>query len=351
MNNEVLFFIIFLFVVLFLLLLDLGLFSKKYHAITLRESLLWTALWISLALGFYVFLRFYGHLIHNPENLDTLSAIISKYHHPVNISGLSFADAITVYNKNLSLEYLTGYIIEYSLSVDNVFVILLIFLSFGVDERYYKKVLFWGILGAVVMRFIFIFLLSALIIKFSWVLLIFGGFLVLTAGKMMWDFISHKKEKVNVEKHIVVRFTSRYFNVYPRFADHRFMLKENGRFFITPLFLVLLVIEFSDVIFAVDSVPAIFSVTLDPYIVFFSNIFAIIGLRSLFFLVSSVMQKFYLLKAGLAVLLAFVGIKMLIHPIFHIEIDTLTSLIIILSILSLSVTLSLLIPKKQVLED
>jgi tellurite resistance protein TerC len=345
MNNEILFFIIFLIVVLFLLFLDLGIFSKRYHAISFRESLGWTTLWVSLALGFYVFLRFYGHLIHNPSSIEEISSLINKFQHPVVLDGLSFEEAIKAYNRNLSLEYLTGYIIEYSLSVDNVFVILLIFLSFGVDPKYYKKVLFWGILGAIVMRFIFIFLLSALIIKFHWIIYVFGGFLVYTGGHMLWDFIRNKKEKVDIEKHIVVRFASRHFNVYPRFAGHRFWLRENGKFFITPLFLVLLVIEFSDVIFAVDSVPAIFSVTLDPYIVFFSNIFAIIGLRSLFFLVSSIMEKFWLLKAGLAVLLAFVGLKMLAHS--FLPIDTVTSLVIIVSILFSSVLLSLVFPRKE----
>jgi tellurite resistance protein TerC len=188
-------------------------------------------------------------------------------------------------------------------------------------------------------------MLSALIIEFQWIIYIFGGFLVYTGAHMLWNFIRNKKEKVDVEKHIVVRVASRYFNVYPRFAGHRFWLRENGKLFITPLFLVLLVIEFSDVIFAVDSVPAIFSVTLDPYIVFFSNIFAIIGLRSLFFLVSSIMEKFWLLKAGLAILLAFVGLKMLVHS--WVPLDTVTSLVIILSILVLSITLSFLIPRQR----
>lgn len=347
MQSEFLFFGIFLVVVIFLLLVDLGLFSRRYHTVKFREALVWSALWILCALAFYVFLMFYGNLLHQVSTAEGVTALIEEYHHPISIAGLSDAAAVAEYNKNLSLEYLTGYVIEKSLSVDNVFVILLIFLSFRVDPKYYKRVLFWGILGAIIMRFIFIFLLSALIHEFYWILFLFGGFLILTGGKMMLDFIRKKKEEINVERHPVVRFASKYFSVYPRFAGHKFWLRENGKFYITPLFLVLLVIEFFDVVFAVDSVPAIFSVSHDPFIVFFSNIFAIIGLRSLFFLISSIIEKFHLLKLGLSLLLIFVGLKMLVPLVVEgYHIPTTTSLIVILSILGLSVLLSLVIKKR-----
>jgi len=328
----------FIIIILFILFLDLGLFTKRNHAVTFKESIGWTVLWISLAVGFFLLLRSFGYFIHGIENYEQLAEVIQKYNHSIDISGLTFAEAISVYNKNLSLEYLTGYIIEYSLSVDNVFVILMIFVSFGVQQEYYKKVLFWGILGAVVMRFIFIFLLSALITKFDWILIIFGGILLFTVAKMLWDIIHHKEERIDPEKHPVVRFSARYFNVYPKYVEHRFLVREGGRLFITPLLVVLLVIEFSDVIFAVDSVPAIFSVTKDPHIVFYSNIFAIIGLRSLFFLISNIVNIFHYLKYGLLVLLAFIGVKLILHNI--IEISTVQSLVIVSLILAASILLS-----------
>jgi tellurite resistance protein TerC len=251
-----------------------------------------------------------------------------------------------VFNKNLSLQYITGYIIEYSLSLDNVFVILLIFLSFNIPEKLYKKVLFWGILGAIVMRFIFIFTLSAVITKFAWVMYLFGLFLVFTAVKMLMDFLKKKEEKIDIEHHPMVRFTKKFFPVHPHFEGEKFFVKKNRILYATPLFIALMVIEFSDLIFAVDSVPAIFAVTLDPYIVFFSNIFAIMGLRSLFFLVSHFFSKFFFLKLGLAVLLAFIGLKMLAHDFY--KISTNVSLIVISSILVLSIVASLIHNKREV---
>jgi tellurite resistance protein TerC len=265
----------------------------------------------------------------------------------MNISGMSFADALSEYNRNLSLQFLTGYIIEYSLSMDNVFVILLIFISFNVPEKFYKRVLFWGILGAIVMRFIFIFVLSAVIHRAEWVLYIFGAFLIFTAAKMAIDFFKHSEKKIDVEHHPMVRFAKRFFPVHPKFEEHKFWVKKNHIWYMTPLFLVLLVVEFSDLIFAVDSVPAIFAVTRDPYIVFFSNIFAIMGLRSLFFLLSHFFNKFYYLKAGLAALLGFIGIKMMLPVINEsMKIPTEASLIIILGILALSIVASLLRKEK-----
>jgi tellurite resistance protein TerC len=221
---------------------------------------------------------------------------------------------------------------------------LMIFLSFGVNKKYYKKVLFWGILGAIVMRFVFIFVSAALIAKFAWILYIFGGFLVITGVVMFTN--RNKEAKIDPHHHPVVRFTSRYFLVYPRQVGERFFIRKGGLFYLTPLFLVLLVIEFTDVIFAVDSVPAIFAVTKDPYIVFFSNIFAILGLRSLFFLLMNFMTRFRYLKHGLAFLLVFIGLKMLLHhPLEEIGFKTIHSLIIIVLILGTSVALSIFLKK------
>ncbi len=327
--SEIIFFSSFIVGILIILFIDLGLFSKNYRAISFKESLFWTSIWVSLALGFYVFLKFKGHWVHDATALDHIQLLVDRFQHPIDISGLGLAEAIHVYNSNLALEYLTGYIIEYALSVDNVFVMILIFMSFGVDERYYKKVLFWGILGAIVMRFVFIFLSAALILKFHWVLYVFGAFLLMTAMKMFYESLKGIQTQIDTKRHPVVRFLSKHFRVYPTFVRHKFFITKDHRTYITPLFIVLMVIEFSDVIFAVDSVPAIFSVTKDPYIVFFSNIFAIIGLRSLFFLISSMVSRFRYLKFGLSVLLGFVGVKMLLPAVSDFHISTKESLMII----------------------
>ena len=339
-SNEMIFFAAFIFLILLMLFIDLGVFSKNSHVVSLKESVIWTTVWVSLSVLFYFFLRHYGNLIHGYDTLGEIQASIEKFKHPLSIEGLTYDQALDVFNKNLALQYITGYIIEYSLSLDNVFVILLIFLSFNVPEKYYKRVLFWGILGAIVMRFIFIFSLSAIIVKFSWVMYLFGLFLVFTAFKMFWDFVKKKEAKIDVEHHPMVRLTRKFFPVHPKFEGEKFWIKKNKIVYVTPLFIVLMVIEFSDLIFAVDSVPAIFAVTQDPYIVFFSNIFAIMGLRSLFFLVSHFFSKFFFLKVGLAALLAFIGLKMLTHDFF--EITTKVSLIVISGILATSIVASII---------
>ena len=223
---------------------------------------------------------------------------------------------------------------------------VLIFTAFAVSPKYYHKVLLWGIIGAVIMRFIFIFVGAALIAQFHWVLYLFGAFLVYT-GIMM--FINRNEEQeIDTEKHRVVRFASKYFAVHPRFEGSKFFVKINARKLITPLFLVLIIIEVTDLVFAVDSIPAIFSVTRDPYIVFFSNIFAIMGLRSMFFLLVNVIDKFHYLKTGLAVLLAFIGLKMLAGEYAaKAGLTTSVSLLIIMAILGISVIASLLFPKQE----
>lgn len=340
MTNEILIFTGFILLILLLLFIDLGVFSKNSHVVSFRESIVWTSIWISFALAFYLLILFYGHLLHGIDSMDKLEKVVQYYQHPLQLEGLSLQEAISAFNKILSLQYLTGYIIEYSLSLDNVFVILLIFISFSVPEKYYKRVLFWGILGAIVMRFIFIFLLSALIHEAEWILILFGGILIFTGGRMAKDFIAGTEKKFDVEHHPVVRMARKLFAVHPHFVENKFWLRINGKLFITPLFIVLLVIEFSDLIFAVDSVPAIFAVSRDPFIVFFSNVFAIMGLRSLFFLVSHIFSKFYYLKIGLSALLIFIGVKMIIHFV-KIDIPLQMSLLIICGILAISVVASL----------
>jgi len=328
-------------------MIDLGVFSRKSHVIKLREALGWSFIWIVLALSFYIFIRNHGDLIHGIKNSQQLQEITTKYNHPIQLSSHSFEENLNNYNSNLSLEFITGYLIEYSLSVDNIFVMIMIFLSFAVEKKYYKRVLFWGIFGAIIMRFIFIFLSSALIQQFYWVLYFFGALLIFTGIRM---YISRNKEdRIEPEKHPVVKFTSKYFAVYPKYVNHHFWIRNKGKLLITPLFVVLLVIEFSDVLFAVDSVPAIFSVTKDPYIVFFSNIFAILGLRSLFFLVMKMMNSFVYLKHGLSVLLTFIGVKMFFNEwLKQHGFTTLHSLYVVLLILVVSIIASLFFKPKKV---
>ena len=344
--SEIGFFSVFMVFVFLMLLLDLGVFTRSYHKVGFTEATIWSIVWIGVSILFYFFLIHFGYLVHGIDTLEEIQERIMEYKHPIDISGLGFDEALKRYEKNLALEYLTGYIIEKSLSVDNIFVIIMIFLAFGVDEMYYKRVLLWGIIGAVIMRFIFIFAGAALVREFDWVLYIFGLILVFTGIKLYLD--RNKKNRIDPARHPMVRFASKYFRVHKSFVGHKFFVKIDGKRYMTPLFLVLLVIEFSDVIFAVDSIPAIFAISKDPYIIFFSNVFAILGLRALFFLMASILKKFYYLKIGLSVLLTFIGIKMLVHePIKEIGFSTIHSLYIILGILSVSILASIFFPPKE----
>ncbi len=341
--NEIIFFSSFLLLISLFLFLDLGVFDKKSHIISFRESIIWTSIWVTLAVIFFFFIRHFGYLIHGIDDIEQLKMVASKYQEKFSIDNLSFTEALKVYQQNLSLEYITGYIIEYSLSIDNIFVIILVFSSFGIHQMHYKRILFWGIIGAVIMRFTFIFLSSALIQKYEWILYVFGAFLVFTGVKMFLD--RNKTQEVNPEKNPIVKWLSKRFPITKELHGQKFMVKINGKVNLTPLFICLVVIELTDLIFAVDSVPAIFSVTKDPYIVFFSNIFAILGLRSLFFLVNNIMNMFRFLKIGLAVLLTFIGVKMLaVHWLESIGFETQHSLYIIFGIISLSIIASIFIP-------
>ena len=347
--NELVFMLSFLGLVTLLLFLDLGVFHKKDHEISFKEATIWTCVWISVALLFYVFIYFKAELIHGVENINQLVELNARHGHNIKFDLLApFADNIELYRKAMSLEYLTGYLIEKSLSIDNIFVMIMIFMSFGVDKKYYHRVLFYGILGAIVLRFCFIFGASALIQRFHWILLLFGIILIFTGIKMFVD--RNKKESINTEEHPLVRFLSKRKMVSPAFHGHDFFVRLDHKKLCTPLFVVLIIIELSDVVFAFDSIPAIFSVTQDPYIVFFSNIFAILGLRSLFFMLESVMDKFIYLKIGLSVLLVFIGVKMLLPDIFGLHIDTDISLLVVLGILTISILGSILFPKKNTVE-
>jgi tellurite resistance protein TerC len=289
--------------VLAMLAIDLGVFHRKAHVVSLRESLSWSGVWVALALLF-------------------------------NLGVWHFAGSTK------ALEFFTGYLIEKSLSIDNVFVFALLFGYFAVPPLHQHKVLFWGILGALVMRAIMIVAGAALITQFSWIIYLFGAFLVLTGLKMIFK----REEEIHPERNPLVRLFKRFIPVTSDYRGDRFFVRENGVLFATPLFVVLLLVEFTDLIFAVDSIPAIFAVTTDPFIVYTSNVFAILGLRSLYFALAGVMDKFHYLKVGLGVVLTFVGIKMLlVHTAY--KIDTLVSLAVIVLILTASVFASLRWPK------
>lgn len=318
------FFLLFMVFVSVMLTLDLTVFHKKDHVIGVKEAAVWTGIWITLALGFALLVLLFGDWMMPPDSSVT---------------------DLAAYRREMFSEFLAGYFIEESLSIDNIFVMIMIFASFGIKREYYHRVLFWGIFGAIVLRFIFIFAIGAVVAKVSWILAIFGVILVYSGFKM---FRPQSDEEIDTANHPVVRFASKHFHVTKQSYGHDFFHRENGRLMLTPLFLVLLVIEFSDIIFAVDSIPAVFSVTKNPVIVYTSNILAIMGLRSLFFLLSDIADRFWLLHYGLGVLLSFIGVKMIGGELFSWHIPTLVSLAVILAILILSILLSLLFhqPKK-----
>ncbi len=290
--------------VLGMLALDLGVFHRKAHVVSFKESIAWTIVWVSLAMLFNLGI---AHYMGNDKGL----------------------------------EFFTGYVIEKSLSVDNVFVFALLFSYFAVPTLYQHKVLFWGIFGALIMRAIMIALGAKLITEFAWIIYVFGAFLILTGLKMIFK----REEEIHPERNPIVRWFKKLMPVTADFRGARFFVMENGVRHATPLFVVLILVEISDVIFAVDSIPAIFAVTTDPFIVYTSNVFAILGLRSLYFALAGVMDKFHYLKIGLGLVLTFVGVKMLLG---HTEwkIDTHLSLAVIVLILSGAVVASLLFPMK-----
>ncbi|MCC6354109.1 MAG: TerC family protein [Verrucomicrobiae bacterium] len=292
--------------VLAMLALDLGVFHRKAHAVSFKESITWTIVWVALALCFNA-----GVWWH--------------------------------FGEKKGVEFLTGYLIEKSLSMDNVFVFALLFSYFAVPAQYQHKVLFWGILGALVMRAIMIAVGAVLISKFVWIIYVFGAFLILTGIKMIFK----REQAIHPDRNPIVLWFKRLMPVTPDYRGDRFFVVEAGRRCATPLFVVLILVEFTDLIFAVDSIPAIFAITTDPFIVYTSNVFAILGLRSLYFALAGMMHKFHYLKIGLGVILVFVGIKMLLaHSPY--KIDTVLSLAVVATILAASIVVSLLRPASSV---
>ena len=294
----------FIIFVILLLALDLGVFHRKSHEVKIKEALIWSTVWISLALIFN-----YGVYLYMGQEK--------------------------------ALEFLTGYLIEKSLSVDNLFVFIMLFSFFNVEPKYQHKVLFWGIIGALIMRAIFIFAGVAIISKFHWVIYIFGAFLVFTGIKMLF----HKDEEVAPDKNPLVRLFKKFFPVTDQMHGGKFFVKINAKTFATPLFVVLLIVEFTDLIFAVDSIPAILAISSDTFIIFTSNVFAILGLRALYFALAGITKYFHFLKYGLSAILVFVGLKMVIVDFYKIPIAI--SLLTIMGILALSVILSIIFPQKE----
>ncbi|MBE3561863.1 MAG: TerC family protein [Ktedonobacteraceae bacterium] len=283
--------------VLALLALDLGVFHRKTHAVALKEALAWSVAWIVLSLAFNVGV----YLLSGPEP---------------------------------ALQFLTGYLIEKSLSVDNIFIFVLLFAYFRVPAEYQHRVLFWGVLGALVMRATLILVGAALLETFHWIIYLFGAFLIFTGIRMAF----HREQEVHPDKNPVVRLIRRVVPVKSDYAGKRFFVREHGKLFVTPLLIVLAVIETTDLIFALDSIPAIFAVTTDPFIVYTSNVFAILGLRSLYFVFARLVDKFYYLQIALAIILTFVGLKMVAADFYHVP--TIASLLFIALVLTIAVIAS-----------
>ena len=302
----------FILCVMVFLALDLGVFHRKAHVVKFKEALIWSSIWFLLSMLFA-------------------------------------ATLVPLRGKTEAVQFVTGYLIELSLSMDNVFVIALIFAYFRVPSQYQHRVLFWGILGALVMRGIMIGAGAVLIQRFLWTLYFFGAFLVFTGVKML--FVSD--DEINPEKNFVFRLAKKYFRVTPDFHGQKFSVREDGRFMLTPLALVLLMVETTDLIFAVDSIPAVFAVTRSPFIVFTSNVFAILGLRSLYFVLAGAIEYFRYLKIGLSFVLVFIGVKMLLDPHdqpekwFQVDIASSTSLLVVAAILATSIAMSVAVARRE----
>ncbi|MBI2967183.1 MAG: TerC family protein [Bacteroidetes bacterium] len=290
--------------VLLMLSLDLFIFHRKNKVMAVREALLWTGFWISLALVFNILIYYWK-------------------------------------GSKTALEFLTGYLIEESLSVDNLFVFLLIFSYFGMPREYQYRALFWGIIGTLILRIIFIFIGVALINSFHFVIYIFGLFLIYAGIRMLF----HKEEDVDLEKNPVLKFIRKRLRVTTGYESGRFFIRKNKRLYATSSFLVLVMLVIVDFFFALDSIPAIIAITQDPFIVYTSNVFAILGLRALYFAIAGVMQLFHFLNYGLSLILAFIGVKLLLQDFF--PIDTSVALITIAGILATTIILSLIFPKKE----
>lgn len=311
-QEETILFGIFATVIFVFLLIDLGFFNKSAHKITTKSALYQSIFWVLVSTAFGCLLYVYD-------------------------PGKSIA----------MVEYFSAYLTEYALSVDNIFVILLILKYFTVKEEYYHRILFWGILGAVVFRGVFIFVGALLIAKFHWILYVFGVFLLYSGIKIYFE---DSDEKIDPEKNPILRLCRKYLPITKDEMGGKFLVKENGKFMFTPLFLVIILIETTDLIFAVDSIPAAFAITQNEFLIYTSNIFAVMGLRAMFFLLSGIIDKFYLLQKGLSIILFFIGAKMLLEIIPY-EISPQLSFAVIIITLTLSIVFSVVVPRKDKAES
>lgn len=313
--------------VMLMLLLDLGVFHKKAHSVSFKEAGTWSVVWVSLALLFNVGLYYFSQWTFAQDSI---------------LMGTpGFIPEVAA--KQVSLEFLTGYLVEKSLAVDNIFIFMVVFSYFAIPSQYQHRILFYGILGALIFRAIFI-AMGSVLMQYEWVILFFGAFLIFTGAKMLFGTDKEPDPGANP----VLKLVRRFIPITPAIHGQKFFVRTEGKLYATPLFLALLFLEFSDIIFAVDSVPAIFAITNEPFIVFTSNIFAILGLRSMYFLLSNVMHRFHLLKFGLAFILIFVGMKMtFLNHMFGGKFPIAWSLGIIATILVGSIVASLLIKPKE----
>jgi tellurite resistance protein TerC len=311
-ERETILFVIFAVIILLFLVLDLGLFHKQAQKISTRSALYQSIFWVIIS-------SLFGFFIYAYDEAGAEGAV----------------------------EYFSAYLTEYALSVDNIFVILLILKYFQVNEAYYHRILFWGILGALVFRAIFIFVGALLIAKFHAILYFFGVFLLYSGIRIYFD---DGDEKIEPEKNPILKFCRRYLPVTKTEYGGSFMVKENGSWLFTPLFLVIILIETTDLLFAVDSIPAAFAITQNAFLIYTSNIFAVMGLRAMFFLLAGIIDKFYLLQKGLSIILFFIGAKMLLD-IWHIEVNVYLSFTVIIATLILSIIFSVLIPRAAEKDD
>lgn len=311
-ERETILFGVFAVIILLFLVLDLGLFHKQAHKISTKSALYQSIFWVMIS-------TLFGFFIYKYDNSGAQGAV----------------------------EYFSAYLTEYALSVDNIFVILLILKYFQVKEEYYHKTLFWGILGAIVFRGIFIFVGAFLIHKFHWILYIFGVFLIYSGIRIYFE---DGDEKIEPEKNPIMKFCRRYLPVTKDDHGGMFMVREGGLLKFTPLFLVIILIETTDLIFAVDSIPAAFAITQNEFLIYTSNIFAVMGLRAMFFLLAGIIDKFYLLQKGLSIILFFIGAKMLLE-IFDVDVNVYLSFAVIIATLTLSIIFSVIVPRKAEAED
>jgi tellurite resistance protein TerC len=312
--------------VLIMLALDLGLFHREAHEVSFKESLTWSIVWISLALIFnFLFYKYAGWKFENDERLLAIPGFNGE-----------------VAAKQVGLEFLTGFIVEKSLAVDNIFVFVVVFTFFAIPLKYQHRVLFFGILGALIFRIIFI-ALGSILLQYGWIVIVFGIFLILTGLKIIFA----PEKPIDPEKNPVIKLFKKIFPVTPKIEGQKFFIRKEGVLYATPLMIALLFIEVSDIIFAVDSVPAIFAITKEPLIVFTSNVFAILGLRAMYFMLAGIIHKFRYLKYGLGIVLVFVGLKMSwLNEAFGGKFPITWSLLIIVVIIGSSILVSLLKKEK-----